>query len=60
LLERGIYDVNAWFNNAEGSERTFIAITADSITAEDGEPLVPLGVRGSKVVESLHVLRGGW
>jgi hypothetical protein len=60
LLERGINDINAWFNNAEGAERTYIAITADSIVAEDGEPLVPLGVRGSRVVESLHVLRGGW
>lgn len=67
-LERGISDIDPILNRmrdgvvnaGSGYERTYTAITTDSIKADDGEPLVPLGVRNSRVVESLHVVRGRW
>jgi hypothetical protein len=68
VLERGINDIDPILNRLRdgvgkataGYERTFTAITTDSIKADDGEPLAPLGVRNSRVVESLHVVRGRW
>jgi hypothetical protein len=68
VLERGINDLDPILNRmrdgvgnaAAGYERTYTAITTDSIKADDGEPLAPLGVRNSRVVESLHVVRGRW
>jgi hypothetical protein len=68
VLEQGILDIDRLLNDlkdgkasaAHGSERTFAAITTESIKGEDGEPLAPLGVRNSRITESLHVVRGGW
>lgn len=67
-LERGINDLDPilnrlrdGINNAAAShERTFTAITTDSVKAEDGEPLAPLGIKNSDVVEALHMVRGRW
>jgi hypothetical protein len=65
VLERGISEVDSMLGRIRdggGSEnkRTFVAITAESIKGGDGEPMAPLGVRGSRLVESLHVVKGSW
>jgi len=67
-LERGIRELDSLLMQPEGkragsgsgAERSFFVITTDSITAEDGQAMAPLGIRGSRVVESLHVVRGRW
>lgn len=43
-----------------GVGRTFVALTADSVLGDDGEAMAPMGVPDSRVVESLHVVRGSW
>ena len=67
-LERGINEIDSVLNSlndqknntAAGHQRTYTALTTDPIKADDGEPLAPLGIRNSTVVESLHVVQGRW
>jgi hypothetical protein len=67
LLERGIHEVDELLlSNSQSPTaqqvqgQAFVAITTDSILGSDGEPLAPLGIQNTQVVESLHVVRGSW
>jgi hypothetical protein len=70
MLETGIQGVDAMLMRTQsapqsqlllpGHERMFAAITADSVVADDGEALAPVGIAGSRMIESLHVVQGKW
>jgi hypothetical protein len=67
-LDRGLQDfsdvlkrMSQGANNATvGSAHSFVAITTEAVKADDGESMAPVGVRGSRAVDSLHVVRGTW
>jgi hypothetical protein len=61
-LERSLREVDQllYASATTAGETLFVAVTSESIPADDGQAMAQQGISRARTVESLHVVRGKW